>query len=86
MIQAMHIAAAGLQASGQKFMVAANDVVKAGVPENQSVPTPESSSKVQVDLPRAFVDMKLAEQSYKASLVVLLTAQEMSTALLDSED
>ena len=38
------------------------------------------------NLPSAFVDMKRTEQSYKASLVVLLAAQEMSAELLERED
>jgi len=83
MTNSMDIATAGLLASGRKFGDAANDVVTASVvPASADFVAPRRAN----NLPSAFVDMKLTEQSYKASLVVLLAAQEMSAELLERED
>lgn len=81
MIPVFHSALDGMQQSATRFGVAANDVVTSQVEANRDTPR-----SVQVNLPNAFVDMKLAEHSYKASLAVLITAQEMSSVLLERDE
>lgn len=83
MIQAFHNALSGLQRSELRMGQAANDIVTAGVPQSAQIPP---DNRVQVSLPNAFVDLKQAEHSYKASLAVLITAQEMSSVLLEREN
>jgi hypothetical protein len=83
MIQAFNNAVSGLQRSELRIGQAANDIVTSGVPRDAQVP---AENRVQVNLPNAFVDMKQAEHSYKASLAVLITAQEMSSVLLEREN
>ena len=83
MIRSMKIAAVGLQASARKFDTTATEVVTAGV-ATKRVDT--VAPRRDTDPPNAFFDMMRAEQGYKANLAVLVTAQEMSSALLDDED
>lgn len=81
MIPAINSALDGLQRSSVKIGFAANDIVKAGIPtQDDGFAMPKNA---RVNLPSAFVDLSTATHSYKASLTVLLTVQEMSSVLLD---
>lgn len=74
MINAISTALSGLTASTRKVDVAATNIANAGTPGNQ------------VDLAEEAVNLKVAEQAYKANLLVVETASKMTDELLSTFD
>lgn len=90
MISALSSALAGLQAAGARVDRAAETIVRAAQPVQEARPAlagrpldRAAPADRGADLPGAMVELRLAANSYKASIAAARVADRMQDALLD---